>query len=138
MKKFVCLLLTLTMLFGLASSAFAEKEVPEGYTPIRTAQELDNIRNNLSGKYILMNDIDLGEYENWVPIGTKKQPFSGIFDGNNHSIKNLIINNFVEDSSRSSSGIFAFARDSEIKNTIIDSDMTITAEKKELHETCSS
>ena len=85
MKRFVCLLLTLTMLCGIAAPAFAESgDVPAGYIPIRTAQELDNIRNNLSGKYILMNDIDLGEYENWVPIGTKKQPFSGIFDGNNH------------------------------------------------------
>ena len=95
MKKLISVLLTIVMMCGVATHVFsADGTVPYGYTPIRTAQELDSIRNNLSGKYILMNDIDLGEYENWVPIGTKKQPFSGIFDGNNHSIKNLNINCF--------------------------------------------
>ena len=92
MKKIICLLLTLTMLCGLASPAFADNEdVPAGYIPIRTAQELDNIRSNLSGKYILMNDIDLSGFENWVPIGCAENPFEGILVGNNHSINNLKI-----------------------------------------------
>ena len=57
MKKIVCLLLTLTMLCGIVIPAFAEsEEVPEGYTPIRTAQELDNIRNENSSDDMFFNE----------------------------------------------------------------------------------
>ena len=45
------------------------KTVPAGYKGIYTAQDLDNIRNNRSGKYILMNDIDLSSWGEWTPIG---------------------------------------------------------------------
>ena len=90
MKKVFCLLLTLTILCGTVVPAFAEDEkVPKGYTPIRTAQELDNIRNNLSGKYILMNDIVLGDKAKWEPIGKKSNPFTGEINGNGYAIKNL-------------------------------------------------
>ena len=69
-----------------------EKTVPEGYTGIYTAQDLDNIRNNLSGKFILMNDIDLSVYPNWIPVGSSSQPFIGILDGNGYIIRDLQIN----------------------------------------------
>ncbi len=67
-------------------------EVPEGYIGIYTAQDLDNVRNDLDANYILMNDIDLSAYENWVPIGDSvAEGFVGTFDGNGHSIANLRI-----------------------------------------------
>ena len=73
-----------------------EEAISQGYTLIKTAQDLDNIRNNLSGKYILMNDIDLSSYSNWDPIGevsddlsTVISSFNGTLDGNGYSIKNL-------------------------------------------------
>lgn len=40
---------------------YSVDEVPAGYTAIRTIDDLYAIRNNLSGKYILMNDIDLSQ-----------------------------------------------------------------------------
>ena len=90
MKKIISMILALTMLCGIAVPSFAKgEEVPEGYTPIRTAQELDNIRNNLSGKYILMNDIVLGDKAKWEPIGKKSNPFTGEINGNGYAIKNL-------------------------------------------------
>ena len=61
---------------------------PSGYTAITTAQQLSNIRNNLSGKYILMNDIDLASWGNWTPIGT----FTGLLDGNGYAVKNMTVN----------------------------------------------
>ena len=61
---------------------------PEGYTPISTAEELKNI--SLNGKYILLNDIDLGGAE-WTPIGTKENPFTGEFDGNGYTVSNFKI-----------------------------------------------
>lgn len=90
MKKFVCLLLTLTMLYGAAAPAFAKSgDEPEGYIPIRNVQDLVDIRNNLSGKYILMNDIVLGDKAKWEPIGKKSNPFTGEINGNGYAIKNL-------------------------------------------------
>ena len=65
--------------------------VPEGYIPIYTAQDLDNVRKNLKGNYILMNDIDLSGWDNWVPIGDNAKAFEGTFDGNGHVIKNMTI-----------------------------------------------
>lgn len=75
--------------------------IPEGYIPIYTAQDLDNIRNNLSGKYILMNDIDLADWGNWKPIGGDSgrmngsahifEWFYGILDGQGYVIKNMTV-----------------------------------------------
>ena len=64
---------------------------PAGYTEIRTAQDLNNIRNNLSGKYILMSDIDLSGWGNWVPIGDSTTSFMGTVDGNGYEIVGLTI-----------------------------------------------
>lgn len=70
--------------------------VPEGFTPIYSVEDLNSIRNNPYGQYILMNDIDLSGYD-WEPIvGTlpsgERVPFAGVLDGNGHKIKNLTIN----------------------------------------------
>ena len=60
----------------------------EEFTPINVAENLKNI--SLDGKYILLNDIDLGGAE-WTPIGTSDDPFIGEFDGNGYTISNLKI-----------------------------------------------
>ncbi len=67
-------------------------EIPEGYTPIYTIADLAGINSNPSGKYILMNDIDMtketspgGSWDTghgWTPLDA----FNGIFDGNGHRI----------------------------------------------------
>lgn len=107
MKKLFAIMLSVVMVFGvLPIIGFAEEttEIPEGYTPIYTKDDLDNIRLDMSGKYILMNDIVFtdedyapgGDFYNsgkgWSPIGTKDIPFMGTFNGNNHVISNLFIN----------------------------------------------
>ncbi len=70
---------------------------------ITTAQQLKQLADEVnagdskSGKtYLLANDIDLSVYPNWSPIGTLNlnwsevsRPFSGVFDGQNHTISNL-------------------------------------------------
>ena len=65
---------------------------------VRTAEDFYNIRNNLSGSYKLMNDIDLtevtgegGSYNTdgsgWIPIGSDSEsPFTGTIDGNEFSV----------------------------------------------------
>lgn len=82
--------------------ATESEETEEEYTPITNASELYAIRNNLSGKYRLMNDIDLteatapgGAYDTgngWTPIEGR---FSGVFDGNGHRIIGMQIYGIV-------------------------------------------
>ena len=76
-----------------------DEAIAQGYTVIKTAQDLDNIRNDLDGKYILMNDIDLSSYSNWDPIGDIDSGvgFTGTLDGNGYAISNLTINRPDED-----------------------------------------
>ena len=97
MKRMICFLMCTCLLlsgFSLNTSvAFATNTVPEGYIGIYNAKDLDSIRQNLSGKYILMSDIDLSVYENWTPIGGQyvEEAFTGILDGNGHVITNMHI-----------------------------------------------
>lgn len=71
--------------------------VPDGYKAVRTIEDLVDINNNPSGKYILMNDIDLtdatkkgGSYDTgngWTPLNE----FSGVLNGNGYYIKGMHI-----------------------------------------------
>ncbi len=78
-------------------------------------EEVNAVRDNLSGSYILMSDVDLGGYSSgtgWVPIGTSVSPFTGKFDGNGHVISNLTINNPAVDTR----GFFGKINNAIIKN----------------------
>ena len=114
-------------------------EVPEGYIGIYTAEDMDNIRNNLSGKYILMEDIDLAPLGNWEPIGKGKTgtpnpqydsfhpqdyplfiddriPFTGEIDGNGHVIENMNIKIDSGDKRWAMAGLIASAENAVVKN----------------------
>ena len=90
-KKLAAIVLTFILCFGVLTVAFADEsaEVPEGYTPIYTAEDLYNIRNDLAGKYVFMNHIDLSKYTKWNEIGDYDSPFTGEIDGNGYSIIGL-------------------------------------------------
>lgn len=65
--------------------------VPSGYTAIRTARDLSAVREDTSGNYILMNDIDLSGMT-WESIKGPSQAeaeFTGILDGNGYVVKNM-------------------------------------------------
>ena len=81
------------LILGLHINANAqETSVPDGYTGIYNIADLDGIRNDPSGNYILMNDIDMtedtkkgGDWDSgmgWTPI----EEFSGVLDGNGYQI----------------------------------------------------
>ena len=59
----------------------------------------------------LANDIDLGSHM-WTPIGKSGSTFQGIFDGQGHTISNLLINSKWS----SDVGLFGFTTNGEIKN----------------------
>ena len=107
-KKFLKLLssIAVILLIGVFLLSTDKPANAEGEIEIYTLEDLDDVRNDLTASYILMNDLDFsddGDYENiankttwttgegWVPIGTYTTPFSGIFDGQEYTISNLLI-----------------------------------------------
>jgi len=72
---------------GNSSGEYA-LESYEGYIILKP-EDLMGI-NNMSTQYTLMNDIDLNG-GSLTPIGTLSEPFTGIFDGNGHTISNFKI-----------------------------------------------
>lgn len=113
-KRLTSILLTLAMLVGLLPALSPQAEaaaddatallqevstktsVPSGYTPIYDAEDLANIANDMTGKYILMNDIDLSGID-WQPLkasspGGYTSGFTGILEGNGFTIRNLTVN----------------------------------------------
>ncbi len=71
---------------------------------IYTAEQLNAVRGAVSGDYTdwsladgycLMNDISLASYADgagWVPLGEYLTNFTGVFEGNGHTVSNLTIN----------------------------------------------
>ncbi|MCI6287892.1 MAG: hypothetical protein MR727_04045, partial [Lentisphaeria bacterium] len=62
----------------------------------------------------LSADIDL-KGEEWTPIGKSGSTFQGVFNGNGHTVSNLVINQ----PGMSDVGFFGFTTDGEIKNLTI-------------------
>jgi len=93
---------------------------------IYTFQELSDIRENLSGCYVLMNDIDMSgelDSEGFMPVGTAAEPFTGVFDGMGHTISGLRINN---PSGRSRIGLFGSVNGGTIRDLNIKAGSVIT------------
>lgn len=107
-----------------------DEMVKQGYIPVSSAKDLENIANGvmhnfgtgtdwsgeyesgLDKNYILVADIDLGEIADFKPIGLdKSNPFKGIFDGGGYEIYNLSINR-----SDVGVGLFGVTSNATIKN----------------------
>jgi hypothetical protein len=98
-KRVSTFLLVLALIAGMVSCGPTPIEIWDWY-------DLDAVRNNLSGSYILMNDLDsttagytelASETANngtgWQPIGIFwDDEFTGTFDGQGYKIKDLFIN----------------------------------------------
>lgn len=98
----------------------ASYEVPEGYTGIDSVKELNAIRDNLDGKYILTNDIDVASISDWAPIGSDAEPFTGIFDGNGYSVQNLKINIYSDTTDSYYVGLFGAIDNAIVANVCIE------------------
>ena len=72
--------------------------------------------DNFDGKtFVLEQDIDLGG-EAWTPIGNTNNAFKGTFDGQDHTIYNLV----VRGGNENNKGLFGLTTDGEIKNLVIE------------------
>ncbi len=65
------------------SPVYQVTEAPEGYIPIETEEDFLKIADNMAGNYILMADL---EFDGWTPLGSWEHTFTGILEGNGHSI----------------------------------------------------
>ena len=101
-------------------------EVPEGYIGIYTPEDLMGIAGDLSGNYILMQDINLSGM-NWTPIGDQDNPFTGSLDGNGHEISHMTINITDPNGEKVYVGMFGYGKPSMIKDLCI-SDLAIQVE----------
>ncbi len=93
--------------------------------------DLDDVRAHPAGSYVLMNDLDEsspGYLEHnsgsgWRPIGDSSDPFSGSFDGRDHTIRGLFV-----DGSMVGAGLFGYAEHATISNLgLLDVDVSTTS-----------
>lgn len=95
------------------------------YQYIYQTQDLDLIRNNLAGSYLLVADInlespDLEDPLLFQPIGTVRDPFTGTFNGNEHTIRGLR-QHYQENVTRETlTGLFGFVDQANFVNLKID------------------
>lgn len=94
---------------------------------VANADDLNAVRNNLSANYIMSADIDMNNSiwnktasKSFTPIGDDTTQFTGVFDGNGHTIANFYIGG---DLNQSNVGLFGRISGSttNIKNLILDS-----------------
>ncbi|MFA6866576.1 MAG: hypothetical protein WCR54_03575 [Clostridia bacterium] len=138
-KHLLIVVLVFVCVVGLFSfSACGNKNSDEDIKPlpaqtikISTADELAATIDKTGILYSdftfsLQNDIDLSNFGNWTPIGTKDNPFMGTFLGNNHKISNFAYNGLNKDNLPKtdlavidSIAIFAYTQDTTIKDLTI-------------------
>ena len=90
----------------------------EGMQAMVEIAEEDN-----DAEIVLGGDIDLSELvitrstvSNWAPIGTEAKPFTGTFDGNGCTIKNLALVENEAKEGKAYIGFFGYAKNATIKN----------------------
>jgi hypothetical protein len=114
----VALLVTLA---GISTSLQAQTQISDW-------NQLNEIRNNLSGTFVLVADLDentagyasFNTGEGWMPIGNATDSFTGTFDGQGHTISGLKIQREMADL-----GFFGHTTGATIKNvTLKDADIT--------------
>lgn len=123
-----------------------EQEKDIVYTEINSVADFIRIRENLSGNYKLTSDIDLSQIAQddknvgklgWIPFGYGTDgkwqgSFSGIFDGNGHSISGLTMKGNTDGSKNgetpyTSTGLFGRVEGGKLKNVNInDADITVS------------
>ncbi len=105
-----------------------EEAVAQGYTVIKSAEDLAAIAGNIveredgtkyiTGNFILMGDIDLAGVD-WSPIGSDEIPFTGSLNGNGFKISNLTIN--ADDGANTGNvGLFGVTENASFSNLVLE------------------
>ena len=81
----------------------------------------------VNGAVTLLNDIDASSIKEWIPIGTKANPFNEYFDGKGHAIKNVQWT--VDTDKYPDAGFIGYAKNSGISNLVFGSEGSIVTFK---------
>ena len=74
----------------------------------------------VDGVVTLLNDIDASSIREWVPVGSKDNPFRENFDGNGHVIRNVQWS--VDTDKYPDAGFIGYARNSRVSNLVFGSE----------------
>ena len=74
----------------------------------------------VGGAVTLLNDIDASSISEWIPVGTKDNPFRESFDGKGHVIKN--VHWTVDTDKYSDAGFIGYARNARVSNLVFGSE----------------
>ncbi len=74
---------------------------------VQTAQDLHDVRNNLTAYYLQVEDIDLSGWGEFVPIGDSGSRFTGHYNGDSKTINGLTL----DDSETDNVGLFGCISD---------------------------
>ena len=104
----------------------ATVSTPSGLAQL--AKDINEEKLESNTNIVLDGDIDLSSLSltradvssNWKPIGTEENPFTGTFDGNGHTIKNLNIVETEAKEGKAFIGFFGYAKDATIKNVVFE------------------
>jgi hypothetical protein len=110
-------------------------DTPSSGVQIRDWYDLDAVRNNLDGTFLLMNHLDsttagytelasptANDGKGWEPIGVWPDPFTGSFDGQGFEIRDL----FIDRPADTNVGLFSFVNTGAIivGVAVVDADVT--------------
>ena len=102
---------------------YSDEETTYVATAAGLQEALQEVNAGTSDKdVVLVGDIDLAALmtrsvvSNWTPVGTSEKPFTGVFDGNGHTIKNLTLVEPEAKEGKAYIGFFGYAKNATIKN----------------------
>lgn len=109
-SRILTVLLALTVIFTMSFAALPAYAASG--TAITNADDLKAMENNPSGSYYLANDIEVPA--NLSLFTDSRNPFTGTFDGNGHTIKNYTYSTAKEDVMHA--GLFCRTKNATFKN----------------------
>lgn len=126
MKKIRILsfIIAAVLLAELLPPAAFEVKAAGDYYEITDVKGLKKIKDDLSGTYVLKNDISMG-WNSWEPVGDEEHPFTGRFEGNGHVIFGLKVEAVSQDGN-ALAGFFGYTAHAVISNLCL-MDATVRA-----------
>ena len=96
-------------------------------TEIYTPEDFLKISNDMYGSYILMEDLT---FNGWTPLGNSTDAFSGVLDGNGHSIT-INCSEYIPYSTDVYGGVFYWLNNAVVQNLHVKGDWSYHAEYDE-------
>ncbi len=109
------------LLFNGVEESYHHEYIGSAESLFAFAESVNEGGDSWSGqKVVLVADIDL-EGKAWTPIGqTGSTQFKGMFDGQNHTIKNLNIDSSAQTGEYYATGLFGWLFNASVKNVNVD------------------